>query len=41
MLKFLYKLVNLTRSYKRKQKWMFFSEHSIYLFNSLFPGQAG
>jgi len=28
MLKFLRKLINLTRSYKRKQKGMFFSEHS-------------
>jgi len=31
MLKFLCKLVNLTRSYKRKQKGMFFSEHSLYV----------
>jgi len=29
MLKFLCKLVNLTRSYKRKQKKMFFSENSV------------
>ena len=29
MLKFLCKLVNLTKSYKRKQKGMFFSEHSV------------
>jgi len=28
MLKFLCRLVNLTRSYKRKQKGVFFSEHS-------------
>ena len=31
------KLVNLTRSYKRKQKGMFFSEHSVYTFWELLP----
>jgi len=30
MLKFLCKLVNLSRSYKRKQKGLFFSEHSVF-----------
>ena len=30
MLKFLCKLVNLARSYKRKHKGMFFSEHSVW-----------
>jgi len=30
MLKFLCKLVNLTGSYKRKQKGMLFSEHNAY-----------
>jgi len=29
VLKFLCKFVNLTRSYKRKQKGIFFSEHSV------------
>jgi len=32
MLKFLCKLVNLTRSYQRKQKGMFFSEHRVLLY---------
>ena len=31
MPKFLYKLVNLIRSYKRKHKGMYFSEHSVVL----------
>jgi len=31
MLKFLCKLVNLTRTYKRTHKGMFFSEHSVHV----------
>jgi len=36
MLKFWCRLVNLTTSYKRKQKGMFFSEHSVH-FRGLLP----
>jgi len=27
--KFLFKLVTFSKSYARKQKWVFFSEHSV------------
>jgi len=31
MLKFLCKLVNLTRSYKRKDKGMFYQSHTLFM----------